>query len=297
MDSNPAMLVMGDSVTWGQGLTDENKFYRLVFDQLSAKYPGLQEPVMLAHSGAIIGRGDTATWPVLPGEIPVSGPTIFHQCDQYADPSSVRVILMDGGINDIDLRVILNPATQPSDLSDRIKKYCYTDMLALLQKVATRFSDPQCRIIVLGYYPILGEDSDQESIPALLEARGVPNAELLTLGSPAITDPRELAVRFWHESDQNLKAAVAAAGDRRITYILPPFEEENALFESNPWLWGLDFGEGLEPEDEVADLRRDQCVLRVPGLVDRQVCIRASVGHPNAVGAIKYYEAVMSAFA
>src|ERR1700719_3958067 len=100
-DSDPVMLVLGDSVTWGQGLNDYNKFYRLVFDQVSMKHPRLQ-PVMLAHSGAAIGKGDTSTWRSLPGEVPSSGPTILHQCDQYDDPSSVRVILMNGGINDVD---------------------------------------------------------------------------------------------------------------------------------------------------------------------------------------------------
>ena len=52
----PVMLVLGDSVMWGQGLEDGNKFYQLVFDQLSQKYAGLQA-AMRAHSGAVIGAG------------------------------------------------------------------------------------------------------------------------------------------------------------------------------------------------------------------------------------------------
>jgi hypothetical protein len=297
----PVMLVLGDSVMWGQGLEDGNKFSSLAFDQLSSKYPGLQGPVMLAHSGAVIGAGIHSTWPTLPGEIPASGPTIFDQCNQYADPSPVRVILMDGGINDVDVRVLLSPMTAAPDLSALIKQHCYADMKQLLQTVAVKFSDPGCRIVLLGYYPILGENSDKPSIPFLLKARGIPHADLLLASDAAISDPRDLAVQFWKESDQWLSQAAAEvnktqAGNNRITYILPPFQEQNALFESDPWLWGLDFGSGLAPEDEVADQRRDECVLRVPRLLDCQECIRASVGHPNATGAIKYYEAVMSAF-
>jgi hypothetical protein len=292
---SPVMLVMGDSVTWGQGLEDGNKFYRLVFDQLSQTYPGLQA-AMRAHSGAVIGAGINSKWPSLPGEIPVSGPTIFDQCNQYAEPSAVRVILMNGGINDVDLRVLLNPATQASSLSDLIEQYCYRDMKLLLQTVAAKFSDPQCRIILLGYYPILSENSEQHGIPFLLKARGIPNAEVL-MRSAGVSDPRDLAVRFWRESDLCLKAAAAEVNqtfNNRITYILPPFEARNALFESDPWLWSV--GMDLAAEDEVVDQRTEACIRLVPGWLDCQICRRASVGHPDPTGAIKYYEAIMSAF-
>lgn len=292
----PVMLVLGDSVMWGQGLEEYNKFYQLVFEQLSYKYPGLQPPVVLAHSGAVIGAGIQSTWSTLPGEIPASAPTIFDQCNRYSNPSPVRVILIGGGINDVDVRVLLSPMTAAPELSALIKQHCYADMKLLLETVGAKFSDPQCKIILLGYYPILSENSDHDSVPFLLKARGIPHADILLQSNAAISDPRDLAVQFWKESDLCFKAAVADVADKRITYVLPPFEAQNALFESDPWLWGLDFGADLAPEDEVADQRRVECVLRVPRSLDCQQCIRASVGHPNATGAIKYYEAVMTAF-
>jgi GDSL-like Lipase/Acylhydrolase family len=293
---NPVMLVLGDSVMWGQGLEDGNKFYQLVYGQLSAKYPGLQF-AMRARSGAVIGAGINQTWPSLPGEIPASGPTIFDQCNQYAEPSAVRVILMDGGINDVDVRVILNPTTEAAKLSALIKQYCYTDMKLLLAAVAAKFSNPGCRIILLGYYPILSENSEVHGIPFLLKARGIPNADLL-LQSP-VSDPRDLAVQFWKESDQWLSQAAAEvnqtpAANNRITYVLPPFQAQNALFESDPMLWSV--GMDLAAEDEVIDQRTEACIRLVPGWLDCQVCRRASVGHPDPTGAIKYYEAIMSVF-
>jgi hypothetical protein len=287
----PVMLVLGDSVTWGQGLEDGNKFYQLVFDQLSQRYAGLQA-AMRAHSGAVIGAGINSTWPSLPGEISASGPTIFDQCNQYAEPSAVRVILMNGGINDVDIRVLLSPMTAATNLRALIKQHCYVDMKLLLQTVAKKFSDPQCKIILLGYYPILSENSEQHGIPFLLKARGIPNADLL-LQNP-VSDPRDLAVQFWKESDLCFKAAVADIADRRITYVLPAFQAQNALFESDPWLWNV--GMDLAAEDEVVDQRTEACIRRVPGWLDCQVCRRASVGHPDPTGAIKYYEAVMTAF-
>ncbi|MGH7926004.1 MAG: SGNH/GDSL hydrolase family protein [Candidatus Binatus sp.] len=292
----PVMLVLGDSVMWGQGLEDSNKFYRLVFEQLSRNYPGLQ-PAMRAHSGAVIGAGVNSTWPTLPGEIPAAGPTIFDQVNQYAEPSPVRVILMNGGINDVDVRVILNPTTQPAKLSALIEQFCYTDMKLLLQAVTAKFSDPECRIILLGYYPILSENSEEHGLPFLLRARGIPNADLLL--RTAVSDPRDLALQFWRESDQWLKASAAEANqtpaaNNRIAYILPPFQEQNALFESDPWLWSI--GMDLAAEDEVVDQRTEACIRLVPGWLDCQVCRRASVGHPDPTGAIQYYEAIMSAF-
>jgi hypothetical protein len=290
----PAMLVLGDSVTWGQGLDDYDKFYRLAFDRLSYKYPGLQEPVMLAHSGAVIGKGINQSWPSWPGEIPTPGPTIFDQVNQCANPSSVRVILMNGGINDVNLRVILNPTTQSSELERLIQQYCHGDMMALLKRVAAKFSHPECKIILLGYYPILAEGADNESIARLLSARGVPNGELMLRGVAGISDPRDLAVQFWQQSDTNLRAAVADVRDGRITFVASPFQKQNALFESDPWLWGP--GPDLGPQDQVADQRRPVCVNLVHDWFDCQTCIRASIGHPNAMGAIKYAEAIMTAF-
>jgi hypothetical protein len=293
---SPVMLVLGDSVMWGQGLEDGNKFYRLVFDRLSQKYPGLQA-AMRAHSGAVIGAGINSKWPSLPGEIPAAGPTIFDQCNQYAEPSPVRVILMNGGINDVDVRVILNPTTRPDNLSALIKQFCYVDMKLLLQAVTAKFSHPECRIILLGYYPILSENSEEHGIPFLLRARGIPNADLLL--QTAVSDPRDLAIQFWKESDQWLKAAAAEvnqipAANNRITYALPPFREQNALFESDPWLWSI--GMDLAAEDEVVDQRTEACIRLVTRWLDCQVCRRASVGHPDPTGAIKYYETIMSAF-
>jgi len=283
---------------WGQGLQDDNKFYSLAcFTLGQQQFPGLQAE-MRAHSGAVIGVGVDGPWPTLPGEVPASGPTVLNQCAAYdGDPGSVRVVLMDGGINDIDVKVILNPTTNPADLSDLIKQHCYEDMKTLLQAVADKFSDNQCRIILLGYYPILGSDSDETGIPWLLKARGIPDVDALLLSAAAISDPRALAVQFWKESDRWLRQAAAdvnpGAGNR-ITYILPPFTEENALFKSDPWLWSVALD--LAAEDEVVAQRTDACIRLVPDELECQICRRASVGHPNATGSLKYYEAIMTAF-
>ena len=107
------MLVLGDSVTWGQGHQNFNKFHQLVCDQLQYRADYQQiAPVMRAHSGAIIGARTSQQWTPKNGEIPIAGPTILAQCRHYDDdPDAVRVLLLDGGINDIGVGTILNPST------------------------------------------------------------------------------------------------------------------------------------------------------------------------------------------
>jgi len=94
------MLVLGDSIAWGQGLQEWNKFSSLVCDQLKYRpeYLGLTRAV-LARSGAIIGADAEREPPrAVSSEIPWYFPTIIQQCDRCAgNPDDVRLVLMDGG--------------------------------------------------------------------------------------------------------------------------------------------------------------------------------------------------------
>jgi hypothetical protein len=75
------MVITGDSVAWGQGLFEQDKYYSIIEQFLIQKYPG--STVMkkiLAHSGATIGIGDNRTIPrEVNGEVPISYPTVLQQ--------------------------------------------------------------------------------------------------------------------------------------------------------------------------------------------------------------------------
>src|SRR5207244_4565202 len=91
----------------------------------------------------------------------------------YADdPDDVAVILVNGGINDVDIRVILNPLTTAADLRHEIHQFCYEDMLTVLMQIAVKFPKAD-RIIVTSYYPILSPESNPFRIPFLLQTYGV----------------------------------------------------------------------------------------------------------------------------
>lgn len=172
------LVVLGDSVTWGQGLLDQHKFATLVANGLTPVFPGIQ-PVILAHSGAVIGRAAACATKTFPGEVPESCPSILQQIAAYTgDSQTVPVVLLDGGINDIDIRTILNPFTDPNDLSSDIQQYCYQDMEFLLTQVKARFSNANTKIVVTSYFPILSSESQWDLLPPFLEFMGAPLPQL-----------------------------------------------------------------------------------------------------------------------
>ncbi len=301
---SPVMLVLGDSVVWGQGLEEWNKFSTLVFDQLKLRpeYAGMVQAVR-ARSGATIGAGSGPAPPrAVPSEVPWTYPTVTQQCDRYTDdPDNVRVVLVDGGINDISVGVIVNPATAPTDLSALVERYCHRDMSMLLRKVAGKFSNPECRIIVTGYYQILSAASSYAPTVSFLELWGITTASTLISTATGFSNLVALSELFWKQSDTALAQAVSEVNadyDDRITFVPSGFTPDNSLFQDNSLLWQF---KGTPPfvdaADDFAEYRAEVCSNYYPdGTVPCATCRFASVGHPNANGAIKYYEQIMQAF-
>lgn len=293
------MVVLGDSVPWGQGLNPPDKFYSLV----QVGITGSLDPkscVLLAHSGATIGVGVTTTGPKIDGEVPTSYPTILQQVESFTDsPESVDLVLVNGGINDIDIRLILNPFTDSSDLHDMIRQFCF-DMKALLKNVVDKFTKPTVKIVVTSYFPLLSRESFPKHAPAFLAMQGA--------GLPPFFDPLSQGIflskiiancqQFYDESNQVFKQAVkktneTAGGSPRVFFARPPFTASNAALAPEAWLWGLE--SDLSPQDPVSKARAAACDLFEKDPVRRISCHRASVGHPNITGSQKFAEAILAA--
>src|SRR6185503_10310851 len=76
------VVVLGDSILWGQGLLEGDKIHSRVanlFEDCLGSRPS--EITSLAHSGATIGVGDTNLGTRLDGEIATKFPTVLRQCD------------------------------------------------------------------------------------------------------------------------------------------------------------------------------------------------------------------------
>ena len=301
--SDNDLVVLGDSVMWGQGLQIQDKSATLAANALSARFPGLQ-PVIIAHSGAVIGRSATCGATVFPGEVPESCPSILQQIGAYSgDPQAVPIVLLNGGINDIDIRTILNPLTLPSDLSSDIQQYCYQDMGFLLEQVKSRFSNSTTRIVVTSYFPILSTASRLDLLAPFMEFMGAPlpslvNTSALDFANPLVQKVIRLCLQFWQESSQalsNVVTAINAGTGPRCFFANVPFTENNSVFAPQAWLRGVGPAPDFSPQDEVAVARHPQCdMVFQDDFFAREQCYRASAGHPNVTGAQQFAQAIVS---
>ncbi len=298
----PYLVTLGDSVPWGQGLVHHHKFSHLIAQELRKTDPALVEH-LLAHSGAVIGLGHTITTARVHGEVPIGPPTIVEQLAGFPDdPADAHVVLVNGGINDVDIRNILNPFISLDALRRMTLEYCYDSMRGLLELTVRKFPSPATAIFVTGYYPILSRDSKPFRIPGLLLLHGLqteppPPMRVVSFLNVVV----ERCLLFWTESTRALRQAVDEINQQapgpRVIFVDPGFREQNAAFASEPWLWGLN--NDLTPQDEVAGPRRGACDAAIPrreGLA-REQCYCASAGHPNVTGARKYADAILQAMA
>jgi lysophospholipase L1-like esterase len=297
------IAVLGDSVPWGQGLLEVQKVHTLVAQTVSGGAVAFPTTRMMAHSGATIGAGVPPQMrPPVHGEVPRAHPTILEQCESYPadEASQVDLVILNGGINDVDIRFILNPFTEAEDLADTAARACGTDLEVLLRKVGARF--PSARVVVTEYYPILSGQSRFSWGLEFLAAAGAPPPPVAMMASPAaafsiwdrIVDNCQI---FHTASSQAARAAVARVnlGDvqPRFVAVDPGFREENAALAPHAWLFGVNWD--LSPQDPQAPQRRQACDLHEPDLLRREQCYRASAGHPNALGAQAYANAVIAA--
>ena len=280
---------IGDSIPWGQGLLENEKYDTQVAAALGAS---LQR---FAHSGAVIDASSPGG--AANGEVPESHPTILEQCDAFTDSAgTVDLVLVDGGINDVGVATILNPLAIVPALASRIVIACHDRMLTLLQKVSAKFTKPSCKILVTGYYVIISSQSDPIQIPKMLSVHGialpefVPEADFFGL----VINRCE---QFATDSATQLQNAIRDAHDARITFVPSGFTDANAVFvPGTSLLWGLD--DLLNPEDPVAAQRHRQCDITFGQpleILNREQCYRASAGHPNVAGAAQFAREILSA--
>lgn len=313
-DSAQASLrfaVLGDSVAWGQGLLLEHKYSTMVAAALGQP-PG--NVGVEAHSGAVIGIGQDLNGTSRDPEVPAPAPKIVDQAGNFDDPGDIDVVIMDGGINDVDIMRIFNPLTPVATIQDLTYTFCYYDMLALLGRAVSRFTKPTCRFVIHGYYPILSFQSrlfenlaGTDSLAKFLSVFA-PDFPLIFDRSVVVESLIEHAQQFYSCSQASLAKAVADARVRydpgfaiplanRMAFVGSGFTDANALFTGTPLLWGFQ-GPNLDPEDEVIRQRGSSCACKYGepwDLANRVICEHASVGHPNVAGAEMYAEAIVTA--
>lgn len=311
------IVTFGDSIMWGQGLRQEQKFRTLVRDYISFRMPGREVRVFnFARSGAIIGgdwtvAGEDTFGEPSGNEVPDSHPTLHGQLRRSKDKlggairpqpaeasAQVDLILVDGGANDVNMLNILNPAKTDGDIR-AFTKTAVRRMSGFLAALLTEF--PNAKVVVTGYYQIISKETSPQDLGLLLGALGLTGGVALAGGagaavsavavSPVIfSSVRNGAYAFYDEVTTGLRQVVIDHANRplgrgRIAFVDPMFTSFNAYAARDTYLFRV-----FENDPMVAQ-RENACRQRPAGLSDLK-CLRASMGHPNARGARAYADAI-----
>jgi lysophospholipase L1-like esterase len=307
------ILVLGDSIAWGQGLHTHEKMHALVASDIQQRNPHLRvTSKVLAHSGAILGDPEDANVPLrLSGEfgaeVPITHPTVFQQVAENLGKRqrdmTVDLIIVGAGINDVHLQYILNPLDD--SLDKRIETIFYPRLRALIETLAYDF--PNATIVITGYYSFFTDASDRHLIGLGLAAFGFGIGGVagvlgaLAVDAFAIDAIKARARQFVEQTHASILAILDEWVELspqvavRLYFANPGFAEENAMFAPKPLLFAINAD--LSPQDApaIANGRAAACAEHLSQLDPLQGfgCPRASVGHPNAAGAAQYARAIL----
>ena len=278
------LLAIGDSVVWGQGLTKEHKTASIVAGHLGAKLE------MLAHSGAKIGIRDSYSVTMPSGEVPCFFPTVLQQLHAFAgNAEDVNWVLLNGGINDVEVQRVFNPMIPQYELELHTRNYCGRDMLTLLRRVARRFRNAE--ILLLGYYPALSYQSRREGIELLYSL--IHGVQFAPVCEPGLFRDGivEHCLRFWKLSNGLLRGAVEhlnrETGKTRAIFVDSGMTEANATYAPQSLLWEVDLNDPEKALDEMAAERQSASELVGAGPLQQRQCRLSSTGHPNPTGAAR----------
>jgi hypothetical protein len=327
------IVVVGDSLIWGQGLKEEDKTYSLVRDWYETEHlKGARraELVVKAHSGATVKLHDNERAglkkagltedTVFNGEISFGFPSTFKQLEMAHDDleargapaGDVELILVSGCITDISVGEILNPLGGKKKMPKLVQQYCGRDMLDLLHHAHSLF--PNARIAVLGYYPTIGPKTrSSKLLDGWLESMSFPRPakplanNVMTRRVFALLRKRAVeGSRVFHsESTRRLQEAVAAfntrRGGSRAFFVESPVTEESTLDTPGSLLFNL--VKRGRSEDPLYDFRTRECrgpqgeIRKKAGIKESvRHCEISGVGHPNERGASGYYRNVVEAW-
>ncbi|QQS31918.1 MAG: hypothetical protein IPM50_09525 [Acidobacteriota bacterium] len=323
-------LVAGDSLVWGQGLEEKDKFYYLTAEWLRRDVFTNGRDVLLkvkAHSGStlkfqedeaekyrIAGRDETHPYPP---EVNIGMPSVWKQIEVAADEyrrdgvSGADLIMMTGGITDISTAEVLNPNGDMKLLREQIKKHLDGSTYDVLEH-AVRLHHNSL-IAVVGYFHAISQYSDAKKLfNAWLEILKFPRALKFvpnnSLGRALFFNKlKRRAIersRVWHqESSIAQQAAVdrlnAKLGATRAVFIGSPLTEKDAIEAPETRLFRMRKG-GIV-DDPVARQRINDCRISLPELkrstgIDYPVrlCEAAAIGHPDQAGSRAYADAIIA---
>ncbi len=263
------MVVIGDSVAWGQGLRPENKFSCRTARWLEET---TGRPVVVhvyAHAGAVIQRERAESWEIkylekakvsLGREVNVSFPTILEQVgeaveDQNGSLTPVDLVLLDGCINDVKKERIMDPTLGVEGLKSEIKPRCDVPVRNLLDRVGKAF--PNAEVIATGYFPLVFQGEPKGYTRHNVIKKGtaknnITNFMIKYVSKRKFPEDCKKDVRFcldpmsraWvEESSALFTDAIREANEKfhtdRFAFVQPTISSEFAFATPNSMLWAL----------------------------------------------------------
>jgi len=324
------MVVLGDSIMWGQGLNDEQKFSYKVAHWIGQRLPGTEvRRHVLAHSGARILK-DVAedAKPPLHQEVPNHFPSVTKQLARFRTrpgastgsglPSAeeVSLVLLDGGINDFSTKTILtlDPTVGRSWVRAQTRQRCVARMKELLPSVVDTF--PHATVVVTNYFQIISELSNMVYVWELLRFWNVLGVPLNGISAPLRKKLSDQSLAFHQESTAGFRDAVAELSGRlrviansgdmpvpnanrpgRLEAVRPP--PSRVVLAEAPFGPQNSYGAPdrylfyMNEPDPAASERKPKCVEQTAEMsLAFPNCLVAAVGHPNVRGAEAYTEAI-----
>jgi lysophospholipase L1-like esterase len=323
------VLVLGDSVMWGQGLRPENKSWHHLKIWLAQQTGRSVTERNEAHSGAVIEAANADETRVADdGEVNVAVPTLNRQLgvavQHYANGPQVDLVLVSGCANDVDVKNVLNSANTTEEVRLLTEGKCGKPMERLLRRITAAF--PTSYVIVTGYYPFVSEKTNNDMF-----MRGLTKRFYKALAGASKLDQEATFNRVVANSDQwyrssnkSLSEAVKTVNAKpdgaqsRVMFAEIHFLPEHSFRAPKTQLWNfesslirklvviLSFGKILlRPNDQVRKQRAASCkeywkTLPTESNIEKKerknqelLCRYAALGHPNRQGVAAYTEAIM----
>jgi lysophospholipase L1-like esterase len=320
------LLVLGDSILWGQGLKAEHKpsYYVKIWLEKQTGRRVIER--IEAHSGAVIeASSGTDKRRSSNREVNLGLPSIHDEIDSalnfYSVGSQVDLVLVSGCGNDVGVQNLLN-ASNTDEVDEMTEAKCGKPVENLLRRITTTF--PAAHVIMTGYYPFFSVETRNDFVVKAFARRFIKtNADGESrMSSKEVFERLKTNSKQWYEaSNEKLSEAVGTInseiGRERVSFVRIEFPATYSFAARQTHLWGfnrspfrmallfLSFGKVLLPTND--EMRRDRSAScndlysEQPDETNekkrdrkalRLFCRYAALGHPNRKGALLYAEAI-----
>lgn len=303
------VLAIGDSIMWGQGLKEEQKFTNLVAKQILNDTGRPVRVFRYAHSGAVV-QGTADGCPVeasanprhgeisrAEGQPEFASSRVPCQLDRFMKRTGnpdIHLVLATGCANDVDLNglasYILLPFQNRSEEQATMYNTCKTGMESLLKQLRARTELQNAPIIVTGYYSPVTEGSLGKQVH--LDERTGSWGELFFRDNVIPQEPIDKSRDWKLRSDEGLRDAVNAVGGRSARIIFAGLQDpgsQSGIFAATPIVH--DYTQANI--DDLVGFRGRICEAH--GRKGDYFCLGAGIFHPNLRGAELYKQTIVDA--